>query len=121
MCIRLRYLLSAAPTGAAGILPMKTMSERRSMRGFRRQLALGATEGSREAHCCSRPGCAASPEDFVVADGSAVVFVAAAAAIVRVLDATEAIATREQAMADSSAGKPVTQVMGKSYETMLKK
>jgi 4-hydroxy-4-methyl-2-oxoglutarate aldolase len=61
------------------------------------------------------------PGDFVVADGSAVVFVRAQD-IERVLDAAEAIAARETAMADSlRAGAPITQVMGKTYETMLKK
>jgi 4-hydroxy-4-methyl-2-oxoglutarate aldolase len=61
------------------------------------------------------------PGDFVIADGSAVVFVRAQD-IERVLDAAEAIAARETAMADSlRAGAPITQVMGKTYETMLKK
>ena len=49
-----------------------------------------------------------SPGDFVVADGSAVVFVPAQD-IERVLDAAEAIAAREAAMADSlRAGTPIT-------------
>jgi len=62
-----------------------------------------------------------APGDFVVADGSAVVFVRAQD-IDRVLDAAEAIAAREAGMADSlRAGAPITQVMGKNYETMLKK
>ena len=62
-----------------------------------------------------------APGDFVVADGSAVVFVRAQD-IDRVLDAAEAIAAREAGMADSlRAGRPITQVMGKNYETMLKK
>ena len=40
----------------------------------------------------------------------------------RVLDAAEAIAAREAGMADSlRAGTPISQVMGKNYETMLKK
>ena len=39
-----------------------------------------------------------------------------------VLEAAEAIASRERAMvAALREGVPVTQVMGKSYETMLKK
>ena len=64
---------------------------------------------------------AVGPGDFVVADGSAVVFVRAQD-IDRVLDAAEAIAARETAMADSlRSGTPITQVMGKNYETMLKK
>ena len=64
---------------------------------------------------------AVAPGDFVVADGSAVVFVRAQD-IDRVLDAAEAIAAREAGMADSlRAGTPITQVMGKNYETMLMK
>jgi regulator of RNase E activity RraA len=62
-----------------------------------------------------------SPGDFVVADGSAVVFVKAAD-IERVLDAAEVVADRERQMvADLKSGLPSTQVMGKTYETMLKK
>ncbi|WP_409035175.1 RraA family protein, partial [Methylibium sp.] len=48
-----------------------------------------------------------SPGDYVVADGSAVVFVTANE-IARVLDAAETIAAREKAMADSlRAGAPI--------------
>jgi len=62
-----------------------------------------------------------SPGDYVVADGTAVVLVAQSE-IDRVLDAAEAIAAREKAMADSlRAGTPISEVMGKSYETMLRK
>ena len=57
----------------------------------------------------------------MVADGSAVVFVKAAD-IDRVLDAAEVIADRERQMvADLKSGLPPTQVMGKNYETMLKR
>jgi 4-hydroxy-4-methyl-2-oxoglutarate aldolase len=64
---------------------------------------------------------AVSPGDFVVADGTGVVFVPADK-IEAVLDAAEAIAARERAMvAALNEGQPVTQVMGKSYETMLKR
>jgi 4-hydroxy-4-methyl-2-oxoglutarate aldolase len=64
---------------------------------------------------------AVSPGDYVVADGSAVVFVPARD-IERVLTAAEAIADRERQMvADLKAGLPVSQVMGKTYETMLKR
>ena len=59
--------------------------------------------------------------DYVVADGSAVVFVAQGD-IARVLDAAEAIAARERAMVDElRKGTPVSEVMGKNYETMLKR
>ena len=62
-----------------------------------------------------------SPGDYVVADGSGVVFVPARE-IEAVLDAAEAIAARERAMvAALREGTPITQVMGKSYETMLKR
>lgn len=65
--------------------------------------------------------CPVSPGDVVVADGSGVVFVQAGE-IERVLEAAEAIAERERSMADAlRAGRPITEVMGKSYETMLKK
>jgi regulator of RNase E activity RraA len=60
------------------------------------------------------------PGDYVVADGSAVVFVRAAD-IGRVLDAAEAIAAKERAMvAALKEGTPITEVMGRNYETMLK-
>ena len=63
---------------------------------------------------------AVSPGDYVVADGTGVVFVRASD-IDRVLDAAEAVAARERAMvAALRDGTPVTQVMGITYETMLK-
>lgn len=60
------------------------------------------------------------PGDFVVADASAVVFIAQAE-IARVLEAAEGIAARERAMvAALRDGTPISEVMGRSYETMLK-
>ena len=62
-----------------------------------------------------------SPGDYVVADGSAVVFVTAGD-IERVLDAAEIVADRERQMvAGLREGLPPSQVMGKNYETMLKR
>jgi regulator of RNase E activity RraA len=62
-----------------------------------------------------------APGDYVVADASAVVFVPQAE-ILRVLDAAETIVAREEAMAQAlREGKPISQVMGANYETMLKK
>jgi 4-hydroxy-4-methyl-2-oxoglutarate aldolase len=62
-----------------------------------------------------------SPGDYVVADGSAVVFVAQAD-ILRVLETAESIVEREEAMARAlHEGKPISQVMGANYEHMLKK
>jgi regulator of RNase E activity RraA len=64
---------------------------------------------------------AVAPGDFVVADGTGIVFVTARD-IEPVLEAAEAIAARERAMvAALNEGAPVTQVMGKNYETMLKR
>jgi 4-hydroxy-4-methyl-2-oxoglutarate aldolase len=62
-----------------------------------------------------------NPGDYVVADGSGVVFIAAAD-IARVLESAEAIVAREEAMAQAlREGVPISQVMGASYESMLKK
>lgn len=59
--------------------------------------------------------------DFVIADRSGIVFIRAED-IDRVLAAAEDIAGREAAMAKALlAGKPVTEVMGASYEHMLHK
>ena len=60
------------------------------------------------------------PGDYVIADGSAVVFIRAAD-IDRVLDAAEIIARREALMAKALLdGRPITEVMGADYEHMLK-
>ena len=59
--------------------------------------------------------------DYVIADGTAVVFVAAAH-ISSVLNAAEQIAAREAAMNKAlMEGIPVTSVMGANYEEMLKR
>ena len=61
-----------------------------------------------------------APGDYALADSSGVAFISAAE-IERVLVAAEAIAAREAAMTkDVEAGQPVSQVMGASYEHMLK-
>lgn len=58
--------------------------------------------------------------DYAIADASGVAFIPAAD-IERVLDAAEAIAGREAAMAKALlAGTPITQVMGADYEHMLR-
>ena len=60
------------------------------------------------------------PGDYVLADGSAVVFLAQIDAE-RILDAAELIAGREAAMAKAlQNGKPITEVVGADYEHMLK-
>jgi 4-hydroxy-4-methyl-2-oxoglutarate aldolase len=62
-----------------------------------------------------------SPGDYVIADASAVVFVAQAE-IARVLEAAEGIMHREEALAQAiRSGTPISQVMAGNYENMLKK
>jgi regulator of RNase E activity RraA len=66
-------------------------------------------------------GVTVEPGDYVVADGSAVVFIRHTE-IERLLDAAEAIAARERAMvAALQSGTPISQVMGATYEAMLKR
>ncbi len=63
---------------------------------------------------------AVAPADYVVADSSAVIFIAVAN-IERVLETAERIAAKEDAMAkEILAGTPIGTVMGASYEHMLK-
>jgi 4-hydroxy-4-methyl-2-oxoglutarate aldolase len=62
-----------------------------------------------------------SPGDYVIADGSAVVFIAASD-IERVLEAAEVIVEKERTMAEALvAGTPISKVMGAAYEQMLKR
>jgi regulator of RNase E activity RraA len=64
-------------------------------------------------------GVTVHPGDFVIVDGSGVVFVAKSR-VEEVLAAAEEIAARERAMAEAvESGKPVSQVMGGDYESML--
>jgi regulator of RNase E activity RraA len=61
------------------------------------------------------------PHDFVLADGSGVVFVKAARAL-EVLELAESLAERERQMVERlRAGEPVSAVMGHQYESMLDK
>ena len=61
------------------------------------------------------------PGDFVIADGSGVVFIAASS-VADVVTAAEEIAAREAAMAvEVRAGRAVSEVMGASYESMLRR
>jgi 4-hydroxy-4-methyl-2-oxoglutarate aldolase len=66
-------------------------------------------------------GVAVQPGDLVLADGSGVVFLAAAKASA-ILDAAEEIFAREQLMAAAiDRGDPIGEVMGANYEDMLKR
>lgn len=61
-----------------------------------------------------------NPGDFVIADGSGVVFIPAAR-IEEILKIAEMVAGKERLMTrDVLAGKPVSVVMGTNYENMLK-
>jgi len=65
-------------------------------------------------------GVQVKPGDYAIADGSGVVLVAAEN-IERVLATAENIFAREAAMAQAlREGKPITEVMGATYENMLK-
>lgn len=62
-----------------------------------------------------------TPGDWVIADGSGVVFLAAANAL-RILEEAEGLARRETALiAEIDKGVPVSQVMASTYEHMLRK
>jgi 4-hydroxy-4-methyl-2-oxoglutarate aldolase len=66
-------------------------------------------------------GVAVAPGDFVLADGSGVVFLPAAHADA-IISAAERIARREAAMAaEVRAGKPLAEVMNRSYEELAGK
>jgi len=66
-------------------------------------------------------GVQVKPGDYVIADGSGVVFIAAQN-IERVLAAAEDVFAREAAMAQAlREGKPITEVMGANYENMLRR
>jgi len=61
------------------------------------------------------------PGDFVVADGSGVVFIAQSE-VARVVETAEAIVAKERAMvAALKEGTSISVVMGQNYESMLKK
>lgn len=61
-----------------------------------------------------------SPGDYVIADGSGVVFIPESK-VAQVIAAAEKIVRKERLMADAvRAGQPLSAVMGANYEAMLK-
>ncbi|MCU1373947.1 MAG: dimethylmenaquinone methyltransferase [Actinomycetia bacterium] len=79
--------------------------------------------GRTEEHSWGTPisfgGVDVVPGDYVIADSTGVVFLPAAIAA-EVIEAAEQIAAKEAAMAaDIDAGRPISEVMGASYEQML--
>ncbi|MDH3681519.1 MAG: RraA family protein [Acidimicrobiia bacterium] len=94
-----------------GYAVFATTATPRTARGRAEERAWGGT--------VSIDGIAVATGDYVIADSTGVVFVAAAD-IERVLAAGEAIVAKEAAMAaELDAGRPVSDVMGAGYETML--
>lgn len=121
--------LGAKVKGIAGVVvdgPVRDIDEARSY-GFpvycRALTARTARHRVAEIECngpVTIGGVVVEPGDYVIADASGVAFVPAAQAEA-VLDAAEAIAGREAAMAKALlAGKPITEVMGADYEHMLR-
>lgn len=121
--------LGAQLKGVAGVVadgPVRDIDEARAY-GFPvycRSLTARTARGRVAEWACNAPvvigGVAVQPGDFVIADASGVAFIPGADAS-RVLDAAEAIAGREAAMAKALlAGRPITDVMGADYEHMLR-
>lgn len=121
--------VGARARGIAGVVadgPVRDIDQSREMGFpvFARSLTALTARARIVEHGTNVPvtigGIAVSPGDFVVADRSAVIFIAAAE-IERVLAAAEAIVAKEDAMARAiEAGRPISQVMGGDYEDMLK-
>ena len=121
--------LGASVRGVAGVIadgPVRDIDEARSLRFpvFTRSLTAKTARGRIVELGTNVPitfeGVTVNPGDYTIADSSAVVFIAAHD-IDRVLDAAEAIAAKESAMANAlRAGEPIGTVMGGNYEHMLK-
>jgi regulator of RNase E activity RraA len=121
--------VGARERGIQGVIadgPVRDIDEARTL-GFpvyaRSLTARTARSRLAEAHTgepVNIGGVTVATGDYVVADASGVVFIAAAE-VGRLLDAAEQIAQREAAMARAlQAGRPITEVMGAAYEHMLK-
>jgi regulator of RNase E activity RraA len=121
--------LGAKMRGVAGVLadgPVRDIDEARAydFPVFTRQLTARTARGrvvELGAHVpVAFHGVRVNPGDYVIADASAIIFIAAAD-IDRVLPAAEEIVAKEAAMAKALlAGTPITAVMGGAYEQMLK-
>ena len=121
--------LGAKVRGVAGVVadgPVRDIDEARAYDFpiFTRSLTATTARGRVVERATNEPvtawGMTVSPGDYVIADASAVIFIAAVN-IDRVLEVAEAIAAREASMAKAIlAGVPISKVMGGDYETMLK-
>lgn len=123
-------LLSAAAScrGVAGVVTdgaCRDVDEARTLgfpvfaRGVVPRTARGRVHEAAIGSAIRLGGSAVDPGDFVIADGSGVVVLAADRAA-EVVAKAESIAGREARMqADLRAGLPVSHVLGRSYEDML--
>jgi 4-hydroxy-4-methyl-2-oxoglutarate aldolase len=120
--------LGAKVRGVAGVVadgPVRDIDEARmyDFPIFTRTLTATTARGRVVERSTNAPviawGVTVNPGDYVIADASAVIFVAAAD-IDPVLEVAESIAAREANMAKAIlAGVPISKVMGGDYETML--
>jgi 4-hydroxy-4-methyl-2-oxoglutarate aldolase len=121
--------LGAKVRGVAGVVadgPVRDIDEARAYDFpiFTRALTATTARGRVVERATNEPvtpwGVTVNPGDYVIADASAVIFIAAVN-IDRVLEVAEGIAAREASMAKAIlAGIPISKVMGGDYETMLK-
>ena len=121
--------LGAKVRGIAGVVadgPVRDIDEARAYgfpifcRALTARTARGRVAEAETNGPVSIGGVSVQPGDYLIADNSGVAFIPAAD-IARVLDAAEAIAGREAAMAKALlAGTPITAVMGADYEHMLR-
>ena len=121
--------LGASVRGVAGVIvdgPVRDIDEARALQFpvFTRTLTAKTARGRIAELGTNVPisfeGFTVRAGDYVIADSSAVVFIAAAE-IDRVLDAAEAIVAKEEAMANAlRAGEPIGSVMDGNYEHMLR-
>jgi 4-hydroxy-4-methyl-2-oxoglutarate aldolase len=121
--------LGAKVRGVAGVVadgPVRDIDEARmyDFPIFTRALTATTARGRVVERSTNAPviawGVTVNPGDYVIADASAVIFIAAVD-IDRVLEVAESIAAREANMAKAIlAGVPISKVMGGDYETMLR-
>jgi len=121
--------LGAQLRGVAGVIadgPVRDIDEARSLgfpifaRGCTARTARGRIVELSSSAPVEIGDVEVHPGDYVVADSSAIVFIRPEH-LEQVLEAAEAIAAREAAMAAAlRAGKPIGEVMGANYEHMLK-
>jgi len=121
--------LGAKVRGVAGLVadgPVRDIDEARShdFPIFARSLTAHTARGRIVEIATNEPvilwDVAVNPGDYVIADNSAVIFIQATEIEV-ILNAAEEIAAKEAAMAKALLdGVPVSQVMGSTYENLLK-